>query len=120
MLPISKDPESPMNILYLFPTPQRLKRMNDTSIPSMVKASISFVCWLKIKNSMMKDMVIIMLMPDDNPSIPSMKFMEFIMNIKNNIVSGMPMYIGISYIPNTPHILCIHVPEAISKKVAII
>jgi len=68
----------------------------------------------------MKDMVIIMLMPEDNPSMPSMKFMEFIMNIRNIMVSGMPMYIGISYIPNTPHILCIHVPEAIINKVAII
>lgn len=68
----------------------------------------------------MNAMVIIMLMPDDNPSMPSIKLMEFIMKIMNNTVSGIPMYTGISYTPNTPHILCIHVPEAIIKKAAII
>lgn len=94
--PIVRDPASPINILYfLLDTPSTLKRKKAINVPSAENDNIAdAACPSYIKNNPRMSVAMI-LNPDAKPSIPSIKFKEFIINTIRRIVNETPAQYGI-------------------------
>ena len=107
--PNVSEPESPMNIFLLssiFPNMLKYKKDINTPISPAIKIQYTHIC--SKKNPYKKPDKAINDKPADKPSMPSIRFMAFIMNTSTITVNGAPIQKGISCMVQNPYMLLIY------------
>jgi hypothetical protein len=85
--PVTRDPVSPRNILFLFPN--TLKKKKAVNVPTNEKLSIVYAIFPVIQNQMPKTDEVNIPIPEASPSIPSIRLKPLIITINTKTVSNM-------------------------------